>query len=219
MAVEDFTAIEWVEFDEGSDVTVAATTISWDDLQARSDTAYVERPWTIAADTDAEHLVEILYDNLVSTPLVVWIMYANTIGDLKDNMDAAGHHWRIDHYINSIRIAIIESGVQIDMAQYAASAATPYFLKIVIDANGGVAGKGLFTVYIYDAETRQPGDLLDTLSIEASALTLASFAAYLYALATYDDGAAGRTADGYTKNLDLQEAAGGGNPWYYHAQQ
>lgn len=216
MAIEDFTT--YTEVDPGTKVTVDANTVSWNDVDTRNSDSYVYKDKDLNHfDGDFEHKFELQWvDSAINGVLMYFWVLANAVNDVKGLVDAGADFFGCNFYdaveTKYLGIAIYENGSSVDDESWVGSStSTRYFIRMTRDDDGGANNTGQLVAYIatvnYDDEG---GNLQATVTADCSAGEQNDFR-YIYALSTYNSGLADKTGDGFTENLDLQEAAGGIN--------
>lgn len=209
MATEDFTTYD--ETDGGGNVTVIAAKVSWNDMD-RDETSHVSDSKGAAHFSgDFEHKLEFQYSDLGTTPLVAYWVLANAQKNYRalivDDEDA--HVFRI--YNDDVAISVLENGDSTVDESLNLTSGTTYFLTIARDDDGGANSTGQLTADIHTGDYHPDGVHIDLLTVDCSVGEQNDFE-FVYGLASYNSGHANQTIDGFTQNLDLQEAPPAGIP-------
>jgi hypothetical protein len=213
--LEDYTT--YTEVDQGSDITVAANTITITGFLSRTQTGYVYKDKGAAHFSgDFTHRLKVNISAIqTNTIAVVWGL-SNTVGDEKGWRDASDDSIciRFATAISWERIYLVldENGSSPSNDYYQGwSTSTDYYLTIDRDDDGGSNSTGLYTLYICTTNYYGEGGavLVDTLTAQSSAGEQNDFQ-YCYGLAGYDDNSPSPTVSGTIKDLDLGEASAGG---------
>lgn len=206
MAAEDFTSANWnngtPQQDEDSDISVIAGKASWVEM-SRNDTAYFYRDMDAGHFSgDFEHLLEVELTAVSGNGLLSYWTVANDIGDRKALIVADKDLILCDHYQDDLRMWEVNAGGEtIGDKSYTLTTGTERWLKIK-RVEGGTS---YVYCYIYDSTARD--NLVDTITLE---LTEDQNFRYVYSIMGFDDNfSSGAWGSGYTKELDLQEAAAG----------
>jgi hypothetical protein len=202
MAYEDFNTYD--ETDEGGNVTVTASKISWA-LLTRAQSSHVSLSKGSAHfGGDLEHKFRCQHSNVFASPLACFWALANTQADYKALIDAGADAAMFYHYTAAnLRLVALENGAPVTDQWAGASSSVTYYVTVRRDDDGGANGTGQYT-----AEVRtggHAGTLKDTLTVDCSAGEQNDFE-YVFGLMSYDDNDAGNRSSGFTENLDLQEA-------------
>lgn len=204
MAIENFTTYD--ETDEGSNVTIIASKVSWNDL-ARTHTSHVsDSKGAGHFSGDFEHKFEFQFSDRVNDPIAVPWALANAQLNSKALADAGADAAFFWQYRDGLRVRLLENGAFNDSLVFVGVDGTLYFVTIKRDDDGGVNNTGQLTAEIHTGDYHPAGTHVDLLTVDASAGEQNDFE-YIFGLMTYDDNSGGNTIDGFTQNLDLQEVA------------
>jgi len=198
MANVDFTNPAWDEVDAASNITVAATKVSWTTLD-RDETSHVSDSAAdqgISLAGDFTFKFEYQYNNIVGNPLVVAggaFEAAETLQALITNVHDGIY---LNQYQDDFRLHIKEDGATANFdSALALTAGTTYFITLDY-----VVATKTATLEIHTTAHHPGGSHVDLLSAAGSAgVTLA----YIMGLAAYDDGESDQNIDGFIQNLDL----------------
>ena len=207
MAYEDFQTFN-DDQDEGNHVTVdSATKVSWSGLIGRNETAYVYKDYEVNHfAADFEHKFEMLIEPTGNNCQVAHWMLANVIGDIKDLIDLSEDAVYISASDNTeLTVLTVQENGSRSNDIFDGNADTLYFNTLDRDDDGGANNTGQYNLYIRTES--HTGTLRDTLTRDCAAGEQNDFR-YLYVCSTKDDGTETTTIQGYTQNLDLQEAVG-----------
>ena len=194
-AYQDFTIFD--ETDEGNNVTVISAKVSWLALD-RDETSHVSDSKGAAHfGTILEHKFECWRNNTTGVAVQYHWVIANTQKDSKSWVDDSDDWHGFDWEGTSNGNMYIVIGV--DGSPTSDSWASPvdntvYYVTVERDGTD-------FKAYIYTGS--HGGTLKDTLTLTDNAQAYE----YVFGLCSYDDATGDNYADGYTENLDLQEAA------------
>jgi len=180
--------------------------VSWVGLESRNNNpTFVYDNFSIAAATDKVHAFE--YQNVIvaDTPIQGVYTITDVIGDTVDAI--ANSTWLIFDIRSgpSFSARIYESGVNVSEDSMVAND-NANFVDFRINATGGVAGNGQLTVVMFSDAGKTTE--VDRVVVEATAETLASFAAFVYPLSSRPLGAGlgVQTSTGHFSDLDLDAA-------------
>lgn len=202
MAYEDFTTYD--ETDEGDNVTVAQNKVSWEDL-ARDETSHVSSDKGVNHfGGDFEHLFECQYSGANGWEIHSYWAIANVQQNMKEIDDAGGDYQAFTNANEEFKLKVIENGGTSDDTWADPVSGTTYYITLARDDDGGANNTGQLTAEI--RITSHSGELKATLTVDCAAGEQNDFR-YVFGLMSYDDGEGSAWADGYTENLDLQEAA------------
>ncbi len=203
MAAEDFTSASWnsgtPQADEGAKFTVIAGKVSWVEY-GRDETSYFYSDKTAGHFAgDFEHLLEIEQANqLNNCKCLVWCI-SNTIGESFAVEAANGDTINCQYYAANLYMQENNTGSQVNGDKsYALTGGQERWLKIK-RVEGGTS---YVYCYIYDSAARD--NLVDTITLT---LSEDQDFRYIFAPMGSDDASVNQTADGYIKDLDLQEGA------------
>jgi len=202
VAYEDFTT--YTEVDPGANITKTATKVSWNDLATGSESYICDDKGVDHFSGDFEHLLEITMSDCGFLAYQCWWVLANGLGTPSALATGGGDLYYFYQFGgSSIGITIIENGVNGGSDYWGSpSQSTLYFVTINRDDDSGANSTGRLTVYIRTGS--HTGTLKDTLTVDCKAGEQNDFR-YVYPCSSYGYGS--QTCDGYTQNLDLQEAA------------
>lgn len=203
--------LAYTEVDPNNKITVTAAKSSWVDL-TRNEDAYVYADKGVGHfDGDYEHLLEAQIS--LPTEQIAWAAHwvlANLVDDVKGIQDASGDA----HYVFSIyhptvpdyRLYLGELNGGTATTDYGVILVdTRYYLKVKRDEAVGVNG----TLYCYIYSDAARTTLVDTLTVT---LTEKQDFRYVYVTNTWNS-AGDYDHDGFTENLDLQEAVAATRNW------
>jgi len=155
MSIEDFTT--WTTGDPNSRLTVAATSITWDDVHNDDDGTWVYKDYGASYfNSDQVHRFKFTtcaeVDNQNNSKIYCWGL-TNSVDEMNDIDVAGGDFWGIAYNeesggANVFRVEIITNGSANRNPTNQAAASTPYFFHIEIDADGGANNTGQLVVYI-----------------------------------------------------------------------
>lgn len=203
MALENFTT-----YDQSSDPntrqTVAANKLSWANMTAKEDCYLADDKGVDHFSGDFTHKLKIQYHEDVANPLAAFWLLANALDDFK-GLDDANEDFMVLYHFGDVlmRIGICENGT-LRVDSFASTDGEIYFVTIDRDDGGGVNGTGQLTAEIHTGDYHPSGVHKDLLTLDCAAGEQNDFR-YIYALNSYNHGLIG-SGDGYTENLDLQEA-------------
>lgn len=196
---EDFTT--YTEVDEGNDITVIASRVSFDTMACKDVDSYVYKDKDPGHfDGDFEHLTTLYVDQGSAWGIFVLWGLANLVGEFKGIDDGGGDflglQWQGNGSNDRLRLLECVAGTLYN-DPYSTSEDTAYYTKIKRVEAEGV--HGTFYCYVYSDANRT--NLLDTLSLT---LHEKEDFRYIYALSSWI-GVGSEPVTGYVENFDLQE--------------
>ena len=209
MAYEDFQTFTLFDEDDPDSITVdSATKVSWVNFDSRDLTGYLYKDYNAGHFSgDFNHQFEIQFANVANLCIAVHWGLWNIIGDFRAVVDASedGCAFRVKDDTENLELFLIEDGATSsdDWSQPGPQPSTTYYVTVDRDDDGGVNNTGQYVAYIRTGS--HAGVLRDTLTKDAAAGEQNDYR-YLYAVASVDSNAAKGPLDGYTENLDLNEA-------------
>lgn len=207
MSVEDLTT--YTEVDPGTYLSVTSSRSTFTNMTQAID-AYVYKDKGVDHfDGNFEHLITVYQGQTenIGDPYVTHWCLANMVNDyyyIFLNADSLAIDVRSLHgsppYI-TIQLRETVAGTRYSFTAHDESINTPYYLKI--KRNEAVGTYGTIYCYIYSDSGRT--NLLATLS---GALHEKEDFRYIYTTQSWNSGSSNSICDGYSENLDLQEAIG-----------
>ncbi len=210
MANEDFTTWAY-ETDPGADIGITASTVTWVNLETRAGPkSWFADDFSLGVGVDAVHEWEmqvVAWFGAAGAAIVFWELAS----ELDDNTGIRDP-WGLNVYVaqsgsTTLWLVGYEAGAIEGFDPYVMGGTEfdVFFQRLSIDADGGVPGKGQFTLQLYSDSGRTV--LLDTLVIDAPVLTVADNASFIYACQTWTSDTTSRRSSGYTKDLNLDPSA------------
>lgn len=193
--------------DGGGNLTIAGNKVSWNDLD-RDETSHISDSKGVNHFSgDFEHLFEIQLSDRNGVPCGNWWVVANAQSDLKALIDGAANAAYLQLWGTDIEFFVLEGGAEGGSGAYGSADSTTYYITLKRDDDGGANNTGQYEVEIRTgSHTVPPGTLEDTLTRDCAAGGQFDFE-FIYFVQSYDDAQGGNSFDGFTENLDLQEAA------------
>ncbi len=206
MAFEDFTTYD--ETDEGSTVTVTSSKVSFTSLTRDEEAHVSDSKGTAHFNGDFTHQFECEVTASSGFNVTTFWGLANVQADLKTIIDASGDAivFNAQVTVPQFYLQIVENGTPNSNNSVNLTKGTRYYVTITRDDDGGVNNTGRVIAFIRTGS--HGGALFDTLLVDCGVGEQNDFE-YVYGLMSFDDGVGGITMDGYTENLDLNEAVGG----------
>ena len=184
------------------ELSTSSTTASWDDL-TRKEVSYIYQDYGANHFSgDFEHQFEIQYSDDTSSPVSVFWMLANAIGDMKALNDGAEDYLKLDMYNGTLRLVTVAGGSDSDSDTWAATTGVTYYITLSRDDDGGVNSTGQLTAVVRTGS--HSGSTQTTLSADCDAGEQNDYR-YLYVANTYKDNQDGHSVDGFCQNLDIGE--------------
>lgn len=205
MAYEDFTTYD--ETDEGDNVTVIASKVSWVSL-TRGESSYVSKSkGSNHFSGDFTHQFVCNFSDRFSYALVGAWALANVQNDLKGIVDSSGDGLFFGQESSALvfKLYTVENGSLNGDISITFTASTDYYVTIVRDDDGGANSTGQITATIRTGS--HVGSVFDILTVDCGVGEQNDFE-YIYGLQGYDSGSGGAgSISGYTENLDLNEVS------------
>jgi len=194
---EDFTT--YSEVHDGEDFLIIQETQIVGAAQLfRNQNTYVYRSHSIDSTADFTHTVEVGYSQWTVGGAVGFWVISSGIGTRQDLIDSSDDFIVVGvTSLNNLQIDIFEGGSLIVSDFTPMESGTFYFLTIIRDGDGGVAGKGRYTVEVRTGS--HFGTLVDTLIVDATQQIEYD---YIYGIQSIGDSGIG-TIQSVTKELSL----------------
>lgn len=220
MATEDFTT--WTEADPSGYLTVASSSVSWDDLRRDDVSAHLYKDlqnpngttslsghfthrfkYTVPAEAEADVSCWV-YPWYIANSVAQWPFYLENAGGGVEDYQGL-------YFVNSagnpvLVLRIVENGVAVvSDVSVALSFGTIYYITINRDDSGGVNDSGRLTCYINTGNYQGLGGttLVDTLTADASSSEDIDYRYIVTASARGNDVPSAESCDGIVENLDL----------------
>lgn len=201
MATEDFTT--YTETDPNSKITVTAAKVAWLDMP-RNETSHVILDKGVDHfNGDFTHLLEVFQDATEANSDIYHWAISNSVNDLKSIQDASGDHFGILVDFTAFLMHECDGGTVSNGDIFTMVVDTIYYLEIERDESIGSFGDAICRVYNDSVRTD-----LEFTSTNTIASSKKDFR-YVYGFSSYNVSGTQET-DGYSKDLDLQEAAPAG---------
>jgi len=204
---EDFTT--YTELDPGADITVAASKLTFVDLDSRNTDSWVYKDMGVDYYSgDFEHLMEgetgsgSTDDDCFG---IYWAM-SNSVDDILGIDNASGdvlytffHPNAAGNGPNYVYLREVDGGTSYSTVIVSLSEDTTYYLKVKRDEAVGTYG----TIYVYVYSDSARTNLVDSVSLTLN--TSKKDYRYIYGTNTYNDGTTGSQYDGFVQNFDIGE--------------
>jgi len=212
---EDFTT--YTETDAGGLLTVAETSVTWDDV-TRASAAIVWKDF--GADyfgSDLHHRIEFTVPANGDMDDSAWVYFwaitnvggTSYPGYFPGYIETANGDYQSVCFVNGagdmpfFQLRLSEAGNVVLDTSTTLTASTKYYLDIVRDDDGGANGTGQYTVYVCTGNyyTESGYSLIDTLTVDCSAGEQNDFR-YMYV--TLPRGSGAQATDGVVESLDME---------------
>lgn len=187
MAYENFTT--YTEVDEGSDITVTATKVAWDNLE-NDETSYVYKDFSVGNFGNFSHDIELqLTSSSADSKVCGWVL-SNHIAEYDEHYD---NSWEALMIVmvspgGNYRFYLRNNGNSVQN-YVSVSANTLYYCTVTRASN---------TIYLYVYDDSDRTNLIGSTSIGCTVETFR----YLYACMSTDEGWAFETNIGFSQNFD-----------------
>jgi hypothetical protein len=209
-ATEDFTTYT---HQDTTELTITATKVSWDELDRDADVwCYADKGAAHFAG-DFTHTLDVQLIDMDATSIAYNWVLSNAVDDWTgldaatgEAADAYGLRSYYDGSIRTLTLRMIQDSAVTSDTSVALADSTTYYLTITRDDDGGANGTGQLTCEIHTGALHPGGAHVDLLSLDSSAGEQNDFR-YIFACNCHNSGGSNIPCDGYTENLDLNEAA------------